>query len=112
MKTLKHTSFKFNLKFIIYGLNENARYEFLNYIDENEEKDITVHYLLLICGYDENNNKITHAMYIKDLENFIKLHICPKCGYIPFACDHGCYDKNRFENHVKNCNGKTEKNYI
>jgi hypothetical protein len=28
MKTLKHTSLKFNLKFIIYGLDENARYEF------------------------------------------------------------------------------------
>jgi hypothetical protein len=39
MKTLKHASLKFNLKFIIYGLDENDRYEFLNSIDESDEKD-------------------------------------------------------------------------
>jgi hypothetical protein len=47
-------------------------------------------------------------MYIKDLEKFTKLHICFKCGYIPPASDHGCYNKERFENHVKNCSGKIE----
>jgi ABC-type molybdenum transport system ATPase subunit/photorepair protein PhrA len=62
-------------------LDENARHEFLNSIDESEEKDKTTHYLLLICGTDENSNKLTHVMHIKDLEKFTKLHICPKCGY-------------------------------
>jgi hypothetical protein len=39
---------------------------------------------------------MTYVMYVKDLENFMKLHVCFKCGYIPPASDHGCYDKNKF----------------
>jgi hypothetical protein len=62
--------------------------------------------LLLLTGYDENKNKMTHVMYIKDLENFMKLQVCPKCDYIPPATDHGSYHKERFEDHVKNCNGE------
>jgi hypothetical protein len=65
--------------------------------------------LLLLTGYDENKNKMTHVMYIKDLENFMKLHVCPKCGYVPPATNNGSYHKERFEDHVKNCNGKIEK---
>jgi hypothetical protein len=81
----------------------------LNSVCENSDENTTTHYLLLLTGYDENKNKMTHVMYIKDLENFMKLHVCPKCGYIPPATEHGCYNKERFENHVKNCNGKIEK---
>jgi hypothetical protein len=39
----------------------------------------------------------------------MKLHVCPKCGYIPPATNNGSYHKERFEDHVKNCNGKIEK---
>jgi rubrerythrin len=112
MKTLKHESSKFNLKFIIYGIDENERYEVLNSVCEKSDDLTTTHYLLLLTGYDENKNKMTHVIYIKDLENFMKLHVCPKCGYIPLTIDHGSYHKERFEDHVKNCNGKIEKNYV
>jgi hypothetical protein len=113
MKTLKKAFSKFNLKFIIYGLDENDRYEFLNSVCENgseaDSVDFTTHYLFLLTGYHENKNKMIYVMYIKDLENFMKLHVCPKCGYIPPASQHGCYIKTRFEDHFKNCNGKIEK---
>jgi hypothetical protein len=39
----------------------------------------------------------------------MKLYVCPKCGYIPPATNNGSYHKKRFEDHVKNCNGKIEK---
>jgi hypothetical protein len=51
-------------------------------------------------------NIIVHVMYIKDIQKYTKLHICPKCGYIPPATNGGgCYRKDRFEEHVENCNG-------
>jgi hypothetical protein len=66
-----------------------------------------IHNLLMISGCDENNNNQIHVMYIKDIQKYTKLHICPKCGYIPPAVEHGSYNKSRFEEHVNNC----EKNY-
>jgi hypothetical protein len=48
-------------------------------------------------------------MYIKDIQNYTKLHICPKCGYIPPAIDHGSYNKDRFKEHVENCDGKLKR---
>jgi hypothetical protein len=48
-------------------------------------------------------------MYTKDLESFMKLYVCPKCGYIISATNHEYYNKKKFEDHVKNCNGKIEK---
>jgi hypothetical protein len=85
-------------------LDENDRYELLNSVYEKsvDENTTTTHYLLLLTGYDENKNKITHVMYIKDLESFMKLHVCPKCGYI---LNMDVISKD----HVKNCNGKIEK---
>jgi hypothetical protein len=49
---------------------------------------------------------ITHVMYIKDIEKYTKLHICPKCGYIPPATNNGSYHRDRFEDHINNCDGK------
>jgi hypothetical protein len=60
----------------------------------------------MISGCDENNNNQIHVMYIKDIQKYTKLHICPKCGYIPPAIHGGCYHKDRFEEHVNNCEGK------
>jgi hypothetical protein len=64
MKTLKHTFLKFNLKFIIYGWDENDRYELLNSIDEIEDKDTTTRYLLLFIDKDEIGDNMNHKMYI------------------------------------------------
>jgi hypothetical protein len=60
----------------------------------------------MISGCDENNNNQIHVMYIKDIKKYTKLHICPKCGYIPPATQHNSYNKERFEEHVNNCEGK------
>jgi hypothetical protein len=52
-------------------------------------------------------------MYIKDIQKYTKLHICPKCGYIPAATNcGGCYRKDRFEEHVENCNGNLVRKYV
>jgi hypothetical protein len=48
-------------------------------------------------------------MYIKDIQKYTKLHICPKCGYISPATDHKSYYKEHFEEHVNNCKGKLSK---
>jgi hypothetical protein len=70
-------------------------------------ENIPIHNLLMISGCDKNNNNQIHVMYIKDIQKYTKLHICPKCGYIPPATSHGtCYRKDRFEEHVNNCEGK------
>jgi hypothetical protein len=45
-------------------------------------------------------------MYIKDIQKYTKLHICPKYGYIPPVTQHNTYNKDRFEEHVNNCEGK------
>jgi hypothetical protein len=60
----------------------------------------------MINGVDENKNQVVHVMYIKDIQNFTKMHICPKCGYIPPATQRGHYDKDTFEEHVNNCTSK------
>jgi hypothetical protein len=61
----------------------------------------------MINGVEENsNNIITHVMYIKDIQKYTKLHICPKCGYIPPATHGGCYHKYISEEHINNCDGK------
>jgi hypothetical protein len=48
-------------------------------------------------------------MYIKDTQKYTKLHIYPKCGYIPPATDHGSYNRDRFEDHINNCEGRTKR---
>jgi hypothetical protein len=69
-----------------------------------------IHNLLMMNGVEENsNNIITHVMYIKDIQKYTKLHICPKCGYISPATDHGSYNRDRFEEHINNCEGKIKR---
>jgi hypothetical protein len=63
----------------------------------------------MITGLDEKKNQVVHAMYIKDIQKYTKLHICPKCGYIPPATDRGSYNKERFEKLVENCEKKIKK---
>jgi hypothetical protein len=69
----------------------------------------------MISGPDEKNannissnntNVITHVMYIKNIQKYTKLHICTKCEYIPPATKNNSFHKDRFEEHVKNCEGK------
>jgi hypothetical protein len=103
---------KYEIKFVIYNHDENERLQHLNTIGTGE----TIHNLLMINGVEErisstnsssnsssnngssvancennSNNIITHVMYIKDIQKCkcTKLHICPKCGYIPPATSHG-----------------------
>jgi hypothetical protein len=72
----------------------------------------------MINGVEENsdnvssnnsNNIIIYVMYIKDIQKYTKLHICTKCGYIPPATNNGSYHKDRFEEHVQNCEGKIKR---
>jgi hypothetical protein len=57
-------------------------------------------------GSNNNENIIVHVMYIKDIQKYTKLHICPKCGYIPPTTSHGtCYHKDLFDKYVENCDG-------
>jgi hypothetical protein len=51
-------------------------------------------------------------MYIKDIQKYTKLHICPKCCYIPPATNNGSYHKDRFEEHIQNCEGKIKDHYV
>jgi hypothetical protein len=67
----------------------------------------------MVNGVEENStaennstNIITYVMYIKDIQKYTKLYICPKCGYIPSATDQGSYNRDRFEEHIQNCDGK------
>jgi rubrerythrin len=61
--------------------------EHLNTIGEGEK----IHNLLMISGCDENNNNRIHVVYIKYIQKYSKLHICPKCGYIPPATNNKSY---------------------
>jgi hypothetical protein len=47
-------------------------------------------------------------MYIKDIQKYTKPHICPKCRYILPAIQHGSYNRERFEDHIQNCDGLNE----
>jgi hypothetical protein len=90
MKTLELAAKKYNVKFIIYHHDDNERLDHLNTIGESENK----HNLLMISGKSDNTsnnpsnnisenvaeNIIVHVMYIKNIQKYTKLHICPKCG--------------------------------
>jgi hypothetical protein len=45
-------------------------------------------------------------MYIKNIQKYTKLHIRPKCKYIPPASQHNSYNKEKFEENIENCEGK------
>jgi hypothetical protein len=111
VKTLEQAAKKYIIKFIIY----NNRLYHLNTIGTSEN----IHNLLMISGPDEKNannnnsnnissnntNVITHVMYIKDIQKYTKLHICPKCGYTS-PTHNNSYHKDRFEEHENSCDGK------
>jgi hypothetical protein len=78
------------------------RLQHLNTIGDRE----IIHNLLMISGCDENNNNQVHVMYVIYIQKYSKLHICTKCGYILLATDYKSYHKERFEEHVNNCEGK------
>jgi hypothetical protein len=63
----------------------------------------------LLIPDDSSKNIIVNVMYIKDIQKYTKLHICPNCGYMPAATKCGCYQKIRFEEHVENCDGKLKR---
>jgi hypothetical protein len=63
----------------------------------------------MITGLDEEKNQVVHVVYIKDIQKYTNLHICPKCGYIPPATHHESYNKERFEERVENCEGKIKR---
>jgi hypothetical protein len=105
IKTLELAANKYEIKFVIYNHDENERLQHLNTIGTGE----TIHNLLMINGVEENdnnnssnnNNIITHVMYIKDIQKYTKLHICPKCCYIPPASNNKSYHKDRFDEYVQ-----------
>jgi hypothetical protein len=84
-----------------YDKDEDKISERLNHLNTIGDSKI-IHNLLMISGCDENNNNKIHVMYIKDVQKYSKLHICPKCRYIPPATHGGYYHKDRFEKHIKN----------
>jgi hypothetical protein len=125
IKTLQHTANKYNIKFTIYNHDDNERLQHLNTIspedassagfsDRVDSDNTPNNNLLMINGIEEgadnnSNNIITHVMYIKDIQKYTKLHICPKCGYMPPANQHGCYHKDRFEEHMQNYESKIKR---
>jgi hypothetical protein len=107
-----HTKAFLYIKFTIYTNDESYDKnesdevcERSNHLNTTGDGEI-IHDLLMISGCDENNNHQVHVVYIKDIQKYSKLHICPKCEYIPPATDHKSYNKDRFEEHVNNCEGK------
>jgi hypothetical protein len=75
--------------------------------EENETDAITekrkITNLLLLTD-DENN---WHLMFIKDVDNLTKCHVCPKCHeYCLSASNNRCYDKKLFDKHVASCTGR------
>jgi hypothetical protein len=108
METLQMAADKYSLKFVIYIRDDsNDRFEQFAIIgDPSIKKENS----LLLIGYqDENKTERQHLMYIKSMESLEKIHVCPKCFYMPPASQHGCYNKERFETHVKNCDGSIHK---
>jgi hypothetical protein len=73
----------------------------INGVEENSDKNSENN-----NSENNSNNIITHVMYIKDIQKYTKLHICPKCGYVQPATDHGSYHRKRFEEHVQKCEGR------
>jgi hypothetical protein len=105
--TLELASKKYGLTFNIYSYSkEQNKYELEYTVGDNKKNKVN---LLFVNTTDLNKNHIQHVMYIKNLDSLTKLHVCPKCQYIPPASDHNNYDKSRFEEHVKKCDGKLHK---
>jgi hypothetical protein len=119
MKTLEHASSKYNIKFIIYNHDENERLQHLNTICSNSiSSNISnnnIHNLLMINGVSTDSNSesvVMYVMYVKDIQKYTKLQICPKCGYTPPGTDHRSYNKERFEEHIQNCEDKIKDHFI
>jgi hypothetical protein len=80
--TLELACKKYGLTFNIYSWSkEENKYEFEYDIAGGDTKVN----LLLLSTTDLNNNQIQQIMYIKDLNSLTKMHICPKCQYMPPA---------------------------
>jgi hypothetical protein len=62
--------------------------------------------LLLVNGKDSKGAKVQYIMYIKDVEALTKIHMCPRYNWVHHASDNGCYNKDRFKQHVDKCDGK------
>jgi hypothetical protein len=98
---------KYKIDFIIFLCNDTSKgeYEQHSVIKSNEHSQ-NVANLLLVYGKDIDGIKGQHVMYIKDVDALTKVHMCPKCYWIPSASDNGCYNKDRFKQHVDHCDGK------
>jgi hypothetical protein len=93
-------------KSISNNISNNISKNPSNNISKNTSNNISERSPSDHVSENEPENIIVHVMYIKDIQKYTKLHICPKCRYIPSGVDHGSYKKERFEEHVENCDGK------
>jgi hypothetical protein len=90
---------------MINGVEENN-----NNNSNNDSSNISTNNSSNISSSNSSTESIIrHVMYIKDIQKYTKLHICPKCGYIPPASQHGSYHKDRFNEHVQNCEGRIKR---
>jgi hypothetical protein len=70
----------------------------MNEVEENNNNN---------CN-SNSSNMITCNVYKRYLK-YTKLHIYSKCGYIFPATNNKSYYRDRFEEHIKNCEGKTKR---
>jgi hypothetical protein len=138
--TLQECSEKYNILYRVFGIKTNEENERIyeqiltfcppcledcendkfsdeklveNFNIANPSKKIKICNLLFVSKDGSLEDSNYHLMYKINLENLLKCHVCPKChDYCLSATNNGCYNKKRFENHVKNCTGEAETGLI
>jgi hypothetical protein len=104
--TLKLAADKFNLTFTIFTRepkaqdNEKPPYVLFETIESSSSESTNIN--LLLCY----NKQKQHTMFIKDLEALTNFHVCPKCKNYLLSKSSFEDHKERFDKHVKNCDGK------
>jgi hypothetical protein len=103
--TLRHASSEYDINFVVYNFDKSTnKYSQLAIIENKndpENKKPTYNVLLI------NNRNTQHLMFMKNVSILTHLHICPKCHiYHLSANNNGYYNKTRFDNHVRKCDGK------
>ena len=105
MEQMEELAKKHHLNINIY---EFTKTDNSSYYDLSEQwffdKSYPTHSALLF-----SKDQIIHIMYIKNPEKLTQIHICPKCHSYTHR---GNSQINRFESHVKHCDGVFKKNFI
>ena len=103
MEDMKESAEKHKINVDIYEYHKEEKY-----YDLQEQwyfnKDFTNCSALLFT-----QGLTVHIMYITDAEKLTSIHICPKCHSYTH---HGHQNLNRFNEHVKHCDGKFKQQFI